>query len=179
MENKNLYIAKKLNSYIKSCFKSDSTGASQFAMLLVDTTIKTKNVSAIITKLEAMPNIPNMFRLGNNDDVVRWSGRAMQEVLRALGKRYAPAYIGDMGMPYHMFPKGEDQARTEALEKRCKEICESWMPFLEWNHIGNHREKGWRDIEGRNPITGKRIVLVEVKGRDGRCTYNLKEAGEK
>lgn len=160
-------VKERLNAYAADCIKSDSTH-SVIMVALITNASNSKNAGLVVVPVEQFADMAMGCSLPPSDMIVRWQGCPHEKATR-LAPRAVRHSCADLGFQYKAIEKGIDGNRAEALEKRLTDYFSELYPFLDWKHIGNHRETGWRDIEGRDPATGKRKMLIEVKGRNGRC----------
>lgn len=161
-------IKEKLSIFANDCIRSDSTHSIIVAALITNASKSAANAGVIVTGIHSLPELAMGCSLPPSDMIVRWQGCPHEKAVR-LAPRAILCECSDLGIKYVDVEIGKDGTRAEALEKKLLAFFEAAYPFLDWKHIGNHREKGWRDLEGRDPVTGNRKMLVEVKGRNGRC----------
>lgn len=161
-------IKEKLSAFADDCTRSDSTRSIIVAALITNASKSTTNAGVIVTGIHSLPELAMGCSLPPSDMIVRWQGCPHEKAVR-LAPRAILRERSDLGVKYEDVERGADGTRAEALEKKLLAFFEAEFPYLNWKHIGNHREKGWRDLEGRDPVTNDRKMLVEVKGRNGRC----------
>lgn len=102
-----------------------------------------------------------------SDNVVRWGGYDKPTVMHRLGDVVYSA-LDIAGMEYKTLEKDLQGTRAESAEKIVldalrRAASDEGLTFM---HIGNHRQKGWRDVAVYRGE--KRIALIEVKGKSGR-----------
>lgn len=98
----------------------------------------------------------------------KWAGHTSDAVYKEFKQIDPDAFTFSIGQTYKSLPKNAQGDRSTALEHACMEYAKQWRPDLTWEYIGGHRESGgWRDLAARD-ANGKRVMLIEVKGRDGR-----------
>lgn len=104
-----------------------------------------------------------------SDGVPRWTGNDYDNIKARAGEKniiYDSFQVE--GITYKALAKNLQGNRSTETEKL---VCESLKALsgrddLIFKHIGNHHQKGWRDIaifKGE-----KRVALIEVKGASGR-----------
>ena len=159
-------IREKCNQYAAQAHASDSTHSVILAALVTNVKSKSKNAGMVLMNIDNLQVMAMGCSLPPSDMVVRWQGCPHEKAVRMAGRALV-SECSDIGAVYADIEKGADGTRAEALEKRMLEYVEKLFPFLEWKHIGNHREKGWRDLAGYG-ADGNRKMLIEVKGANGR-----------
>lgn len=104
-----------------------------------------------------------------SDGVPRWTGNDYDNIRARAGKTnviYDSFQVE--GITYKELAKNLQGNRSTETEKL---VCESLESLsgrndLTFKHIGNHHQKGWRDIAIYKG--DRRIALIEVKGASGR-----------
>lgn len=116
-----------------------------------------------------------------SDGITRWKGNAYDSVKNTLkGGVNAIRCTISLGVPYNEIDKDSTGTRAQAIEKAVSAGLASVYPSHQFEyefgydvvHIGNHRERGWRDVaiyaKATDTTPRTRIALIEVKSRAGR-----------
>lgn len=102
-----------------------------------------------------------------SDEIVRWGGYDRTTVLHRLGDAVYFA-LDVIGVEYKTLDKDLQGTRAESAEKVVLDALKQAADDKElvFRHIGNHRQKGWRDVAVYRGE--RRVALIEVKGKNGR-----------
>lgn len=137
---------------------------------------KRDNFAAVLFPIDAMESFAEGCMLDAKEHSVKWVGisRHNAETIARKNGVYRACYWFEGFCPYADLWKDKYGQRATATEEIYKAFLEQIFPISEGytvEHIGNHREKGWRDLLVRD-ATGKAILKVEVKARLGRLNYH-------
>lgn len=143
---------------------------SRLFYALAANTYNDKDITFFIVASSAISaaQIATQFNQGS-DKVVRWGGNDENSVKRALNGYIRASYTLE-GVKYKEMEKDKLGTRATEAERKALEGLKALYPSdeYEFEHIGNHHAKGWRDIKITRKADGKRVAVIEVKGRNGR-----------
>lgn len=153
-----------------------ANGVPTAYFLTLNCNTKAQNFGAIFLYGGMINDFAELCVWDNAESCVKWSGDTREHV-------EAHAHIKgidtlchwfDGFCPYNDLWKDQYEQRATATELIFKTYLETIYPpekGFSVEHIGNHREKGWRDLLVRD-VSGKAVLKVECKARLGRFAYH-------